>query len=122
MTDLAQSRPAGVSEALPVRTCVGCRARVQASILIRVVASIDHDSQLAAASLIVDQRRRLPGRGAWLHPDEKCVDLAEKRRAFARALRVPVAGSLDAVRTFVRLAEPEVGNADPGENQVLSRK
>ena len=31
----------------------------------------------------------LPGRGAWLHRDPECVELAERRRAFARALRVP---------------------------------
>ncbi|WP_249044669.1 YlxR family protein [Crossiella equi] len=40
-------------------------------------------------SLVVDLRRRLPGRGAWLHPDPECLRLAERRRAFPRALRVP---------------------------------
>ncbi|MCK2242585.1 YlxR family protein [Crossiella sp. S99.2] len=46
-------------------------------------------------SLVLDLRRRLPGRGAWLHPDPECLRLAERRRAFPRALRVP--GPLDAV-------------------------
>jgi hypothetical protein len=41
-----------------------------------------------------DPARRLPGRGASLHPDPACYALAEKRRAFGRALRV--AGVLDA--------------------------
>ncbi|NKT07135.1 DUF448 domain-containing protein, partial [Rhodococcus hoagii] len=31
---------------------------------------------------------RLPGRGAWLHRDPKCLSEAGRRRAFGRALRV----------------------------------
>jgi len=43
----------------------------------------------------------MPGRGASLHPSTDCLDLAERRRAFARALRV--AGPVDtaAVRRHV---------------------
>ncbi|WP_410645513.1 YlxR family protein [Amycolatopsis sp. lyj-346] len=44
--------------------------------------------------VVVDGRRRLPGRGAWLHPDPDCLAKAERRRAFPRALRAP--GALDA--------------------------
>ena len=43
--------------------------------------------------LVVDERRVLPGRGAHLHRDLGCLELAERRRAFPRALRVP--GPLD---------------------------
>ena len=43
--------------------------------------------------LTPDPRRRLPGRGAWLHPAPECLDRAERRSAFPRALRVP--GPLD---------------------------
>ena len=52
--------------------------------------------------LVVDQRRVLPGRGAHLHPDPACLELAERKRAFPRALRV--AGPLDTavVRDVVR--------------------
>ncbi|WP_300264755.1 YlxR family protein [Microbacterium sp.] len=64
----------------PVRTCVGCRVRASRSALIRVVA--DH------GVLIVDERAVLPGRGAWLHPTQECMETALRRRAFARALRV----------------------------------
>jgi uncharacterized protein len=69
----------------PVRTCVGCRTRAAQADLLRVVA-VD-------GVLTPDPRRRLPGRGASVHPDPRCVDLAEKRRAFARALRLD--GPLD---------------------------
>ena len=38
-------------------------------------------------TLVPDPQRRLPGRGAWLHPDPECLRAAERRRAFPRALR-----------------------------------
>ena len=66
----------------PVRTCVGCRATGPRSALLRVV--VDRTSLV----LVVDVARRMPGRGAWLHPDPGCLEKAERRRAFGRALRV----------------------------------
>ncbi|WP_241384279.1 YlxR family protein [Rhodococcus sp. CH91] len=68
-----------------VRTCVGCRQRVLAAELLRVVASEQEPSGFA---VVPDPRRRLPGRGAWLHPTPECLSLAVRRRAFGRALRV----------------------------------
>lgn len=72
----------------PVRTCVGCRGRDQQTVLLRVVRVEGDEGDLA----VVDTRRSLPGRGAWVHPDPQCLELAERRRAFPRALR---AGALD---------------------------
>ena len=69
-----------------MRTCVGCRERSAKSTLLRVVADGDR--------LVPDPTGRLPGRGASVHPDPRCVALAEKRRAFPRALRLT--GPLDA--------------------------
>ncbi|NLE72884.1 MAG: YlxR family protein [Actinomycetales bacterium] len=69
----------------PVRTCVGCRVRGPRSVLLRVVAVADDAGQVRA---VVDTRRVLPGRGAWVHADPRCLELAERRRAIARALRV----------------------------------
>jgi uncharacterized protein len=55
---------------------------------------------------VPDPRHRLAGRGAWVHPDLSCLDLAERRRAFPRALRL--AGPLDvtAVREFLAGGRP----------------
>ena len=46
------------------------------------------------------QGRTLPGRGAWLCLGSvSCVDTAQKRRAYERALRGPVAtGAIDDLR------------------------
>ncbi|WP_191254604.1 YlxR family protein [Amycolatopsis oliviviridis] len=94
---MVQSPPPGTDpqhdRVAPVRTCVGCRRRALIGELLRVVA--------ADGRLIVDERRRLPGRGAWLHPVPDCLAKAERRRAFPRALRVP--GSLDAQGVHERL-------------------
>ncbi|WP_042215443.1 YlxR family protein [Demequina mangrovi] len=63
-----------------MRTCVGCRGRASRSVLVRVV-QVD-------GRAVVDEHRRMPGRGAWLHPDPACLAQALKRRALPRALRV----------------------------------
>ncbi|WP_325051364.1 MULTISPECIES: YlxR family protein [Pseudonocardia] len=78
----------------PVRTCVGCRTRVAACGLLRV-AVVD-------GVLTPDPRRRLPGRGAWLHLDPECLDRAERRSAFPRALRVPGPLDVSAVRSHLQ--------------------
>jgi predicted RNA-binding protein YlxR (DUF448 family) len=49
-------------------------------------------------AVLPDPTRRLPGRGAHLHPDPACLDLAERRKAFPRALRVPPPLDTTAVR------------------------
>jgi predicted RNA-binding protein YlxR (DUF448 family) len=51
--------------------------------------------------VVADVSAVLPGRGAWLHPTLECFRLAERRRAFGRALRV--GGSLDATEIENRL-------------------
>lgn len=83
----------------PVRTCVGCRDRAVKSNLLRVVA-VGVGSQ---AELIPDPDGRLPGRGAYLHPSTGCLDLAQRRRVFSRALRH--AGPLDDERVRRWIAE-----------------
>jgi uncharacterized protein len=70
----------------PVRTCIGCRRRVPRSELLRVV-TFDNDSVNAVT---VDVRRRMAGRGAWLHPDRSCLAIAVKRKAFNRAFKSAV--------------------------------
>jgi len=39
-------------------------------------------------SLVADEKAVLPGRGAWVHRMDACVQAALRRRAFGRALRV----------------------------------
>ncbi|MEU7629121.1 YlxR family protein [Nocardia sp. NPDC049220] len=80
--------------AAPVRTCIGCRKRELAVDLLRIVArqrAVGDGSH--TVEVVPDPQRRLPGRGAWLHPFSVCLSTAERRRAIGRALRV--SGHLD---------------------------
>lgn len=75
------ARPHG---SLPMRTCVGCRQREARSVLVRVVWMVDR--------VAVDESASAPGRGAWLHPNGRCLAHAAKRKAIGRALRVADVG------------------------------
>ncbi|MEU9887377.1 YlxR family protein [Sphaerisporangium sp. NPDC051017] len=72
--------------AAPLRTCVGCRVRTVKSELLRLV--------VVENEIVPDQRGRSHGRGAYVHPALRCLELAERRRAFPRAFRTT--GPLDA--------------------------
>jgi len=58
---------------------VGCGIRAAKSGLIRLVA--------VGGEVVPDARGRLPGRGAYLHLSQDCLDRARRRQAFSRALR-----------------------------------
>jgi predicted RNA-binding protein YlxR (DUF448 family) len=88
-----------------IRTCIGCRERAEKSTLVRVVAAGDPPS-----TVVLDPDGRRPGRGAHLHPDPGCLDLAVRRKAFGRALRLT--GTLDLTQVVEQLA-PDAGHAPP---------
>jgi uncharacterized protein len=105
----AHQRPGG-----PVRTCVGCRKRELAVELLRVVAVGGNGE----GAVTVDPARKLPGRGAWLHPEQECLDAAIRRRAFARALRITGSPDITAVVEYVSAASSAEVPDTPGERQV----
>ena len=72
----------------PVRTCIGCRERAGRSSLVRFVAIRSEGPGESRWVITADPGQSLPGRGAHLHPDARCLDQAKRRRAFGRALRV----------------------------------
>ena len=87
----------------PVRTCIGCRRRELAVDLLRMVAVSNGNGQWAVT---VDSTGSLPGRGAWLHPDHRCIEAAVRRRAFARALRITGSPDTTAVVEYLSSARP----------------
>ena len=95
----------------PVRTCVGCRKRELAVELLRVVA-VGGNGEYAVT---VDPARKLPGRGAWLHPEQECLDAAIRRRAFVRALRITGSPDITAVIEHVSPASGAEKQDPPGE-------
>ena len=91
----------------PSRTCVGCRGTDSWSALLRVVAATDGDSGgKPPVTLLPDPRHRMPGRGAWLHPTPDCLELAVRRKAFGRALRLQVAVDVSAVARHLEVQHP----------------
>jgi predicted RNA-binding protein YlxR (DUF448 family) len=78
---------------VPRRTCVGCRVREEQDRLLRVVAG--------TGEVVPDPRRRLPGRGAYLHRRPECLALAERKRVFSRAFRLPGPFAVDEVRAYL---------------------
>ena len=89
--------------------------------LLRVVAVPAGNGQIAVT---VDTAGRLPGRGAWLHPDDRCLAAALRRRAFGRALRITGSPDTSAVvEHFEALARPaqEETGSEEHEHTVKSR-
>ena len=90
MTARAERRAPG----MPVtRTCVGCKERAVKSSLLRLVAVGD--------VIQPDPQARLPGRGAYLHPDPACLELARRRKAFPRTLRTTGSLSLSVLAEYL---------------------
>lgn len=109
-----------MSRVSPVRTCVGCREHAAKSDLLRVVAEGDG----ATRAVVPDAAGRRAGRGAHLHPTLACLELAERRRAIPRALRIEGPVDCSAVRTWLeahsdipaaRAEAPEQLQVPPGD-------
>ncbi|NQU37016.1 MAG: YlxR family protein [Actinobacteria bacterium] len=84
----------------PVRTCVGCRKRVNKTNLVRIVVS--------GSELAVDESFTAPGRGAYVHPGQECLAAAIRRRALTRALKVRQSVNEEALRAqFARVIVSE---------------
>lgn len=69
----------------PERTCVGCRKVAPREQLVRLVREPAPGG--TAPRVRVDPTGSAHGRGAWLHPDTSCLDLALRRGGVARSFR-----------------------------------
>ena len=64
----------------PVRTCVACRLEAGKGELIRLVRTPD-------GAVTLDRTGRAGGRGAYVHANVACLEVARKKRSIERALR-----------------------------------
>jgi predicted RNA-binding protein YlxR (DUF448 family) len=62
-----------------------------------------------------DLRGQRPGRGAYLHPDPHCLDLAERRRAFPRAFRLGGPLVSTTVREYLEPPKEQLFIRGPGK-------
>jgi predicted RNA-binding protein YlxR (DUF448 family) len=84
----------------PTRTCVACREAEGKRGLLRVARAPD-------GTVVYDPTGRAPGRGAYLHRDAECVQLARRRRALERSLKTQVPEHLWSDLSAVLPAPPE---------------
>ncbi|WP_295858654.1 RNase P modulator RnpM [uncultured Oscillibacter sp.] len=68
---------------IPQRQCVGCREMKDKKALIRVVKSPE-------GVISLDEKGRMPGRGAYVCPDVECLRRARKSRALERAFETQI--------------------------------
>lgn len=64
----------------PVRTCIGCRKKNEASQMLRFVRHNDGE-------IVYDKLKSEKGRGANICNQRRCLDFAVERKAFARAFK-----------------------------------
>ena len=92
----------------PIRTCVGCRQPDRQGALVRVAR--------AGGACQLDRRRRLPGRGAYVHAQAAC--LYNAIGGLARSFRAPVSRAevarLTADLLTPQISAPETHAATPG--------
>ncbi|EEI16868.1 YlxR family protein [Corynebacterium lipophiloflavum] len=81
---------------VPIRTCIATRDARPRTELLRVVADPNGSGRILA-----DPSATLPGRGAWITPTLEAFELAERRKAFARALRVTTPVDLGHVSAYL---------------------
>jgi predicted RNA-binding protein YlxR (DUF448 family) len=95
----------------PIRQCVGCRGKAPQTELLRIAAQ--------GGELLLDPRRRLPGRGAYVHHRRECLDRATRRGSLARALRTSVQAR--AVTELQRSVASMLGAAAVPEAEMEAR-
>jgi|ERR1700687_490667 len=81
------------------RTCIGCREEAGKAALIRVVRRTEGGAG-------IDRTGRATGRGAYVHDDPGCVELARKRRTLDRALHTAIQPELWAELTVASVPSP----------------
>ena len=90
----------GPERPLPVRMCIVSRQTLPIHQLIRFVSSPD-------GMLTPDIKRKLPGRGVWVEAQSDKIDLAIKRKSFARGLKTAVTIPSDLSALIERLLEQD---------------
>ena len=68
---------------IPMRQCTGCREMKPKRELIRVVRNSEGE-------INIDKKGKMPGRGAYICPDEACLKKAIKSKALERAFSVSI--------------------------------
>lgn len=71
----------GQVKKIPMRTCTGCRQEKNKKDLIRVVRDKE-------GNVFVDATGKQNGRGAYICPEMKCLEMAIKNKGLERTLKI----------------------------------
>ncbi|SFX35188.1 hypothetical protein SAMN04487866_10596 [Thermoactinomyces sp. DSM 45891] len=81
---------------IPLRKCIASQEMFPKKSLIRIVRTPDNE-------VLIDPTSKKSGRGAYLCAKEDYIDLAQKRKAIERALRVQIDPALyDQLREYAK--------------------
>ena len=72
------------SREAPQRTCIACGAESSKSALVRLVRRADGEVQ-------IDRTGKLSGRGAYVCPKERCLEVALKKDKLEHSLKTHIA-------------------------------
>ena len=91
------------SRELPQRTCIACGAESSKSALVRLVRHADGVVQ-------IDRTGKLSGRGAYVCPNQRCLEIALKKDKLEHSLKTHIApanvSSLRASANLIQAAGP----------------
>ncbi|MFD1888340.1 RNase P modulator RnpM [Paenibacillus wenxiniae] len=93
---------------IPLRKCVACQQMMPKKSLVRIVRTPDENVE-------IDLTGKKSGRGAYVCATQACFQLAQKSRAFDRALKVSVSPDI-----YERLAS-ELGSVEHQLSSVQER-
>ena len=71
-----------VTKQLPLRKCVACNQMFEKDKLFRIVKLAD--------GIVYDKSYKAQGRGSYVCKNKACIDMAVKKKAFNRSLRMAV--------------------------------
>lgn len=83
----------------PTRQCISCGIKKDKKQLVRIVKN-------KSGIISVDANASMDGRGAYICPDAKCVEMLTKKRGLDRAFRTHIA-EIDYERISKELSEIE---------------
>ena len=105
-------RKKGRRRHVPQRTCIACRSVRPKRELIRIVRTPEGE-------VVVDERGKRSGRGAYLCPNQACWDRALSRRALDHALKTTLdPETVAALRAYAEGLPEEQEETSPPDEEV----
>jgi len=77
-----------MAKKIPIRKCVGCNERRPKKDLIRIVYNKENEE------VFLDKSGKASGRGAYICPDNKCLEKARKSRKVDRSLKISISNEI----------------------------